>query len=147
MSKIDFNQICAEAPEKTALEDFQGLFKAEIIITPRDEVMAKIKEATREMTDSLSGEKEKRLDNERLRQYLATRILSFEGLTLQTALTLCGKKLPEEMEKQADEELQADPATIITFCKKVQNFEIWLLSKLKTLGLESAKREAEQKGN
>ena len=80
MSKIDFNQVVAEAPEKTALEDFQGLFKAEIIITPRDEVRGKIKEATREVTDSATGQTKNKLDDAKLRRYLATRIVSFSGL-------------------------------------------------------------------
>ncbi len=144
---MDFRKLVEEAPIRTELADFQGLFEVEIIVTSRDEVQSEIKAASSEVYDSSLGQSIDKLDNDKLRKYLITRVKSFKGLTVTMGLALCGRTLPKDMKKKGKDPLIAAPETIKTLFIKVNGLEIWLLNKLKVIGADAARREAQAQEN
>ncbi|MFZ5760945.1 MAG: hypothetical protein ACOY32_15115 [Thermodesulfobacteriota bacterium] len=144
---MNFNEILKSAPLRTARADFRGLFGLEVVITPNHEIAAAIKGATKEVLDTASGKYMSEIDQDRLRDYLVTRVVGFHGLTLRTAMTLCGRDLPEELAARGSEPLGCDRDTAATLLQMVVGLQTWLLGQLKTLGAEAARREAESLKN
>lgn len=138
---MNFNEILKTAPLRTARADFRGLFALEVVITPNNEIAAAIKGSTKEVLDTATGQYMSELDQDRLRDFLATRVVGLPGLTLRTAMTLCGRSLPAEMAAKGDEPLGCDRDTAATLLQMVVGLQTWLLGQLKTLGAEAARLE------
>jgi len=144
---MDFNALIKTAPLRTARADFRGLFGLEIVITPNNEIADAIKRSTREVLDTATGQYWAEIDQDKLRDYLVTRVTGYHNLTLRKAMTLCGRVLPDEMADRAGDPLGCDRETTTTLLAMVVGLQTWLLGQLKTLGAEAARLEAAALGN
>ena len=144
---MNFSELVKTAPLRTAEVDFKGLFKAELYITPNDEIVNAIAGAKTEKLNTTTNQYETEVDSGKLSDFLASRVAGFKGLTLRKALTLCGRSLTEDLLDKADDPLPYEKETVETLMTLVVGFQSWTLDQLKVLGVEEAKREAAAQGN
>lgn len=136
-----FTALLKTAPIRTAVVSFQGLFDVELIVTSRDEMDAATAAARTEVLNTQTGNYDKKLDEDKFRSWLATRIAGFKNLTLKKAMTLCGHDLPQELTARAKEPLTRDQETVETLLDKVTGFQPWLLNELRTIAITAARRD------
>lgn len=142
-----FVALLKSAPIRTTISSFQGLFDLELVITSRDEMENATLAARTEILNPQSGLYDKKLDEDKFRGYLATRVAGFRGLTLRKAMTLCGHDLPDELKDRANEPLPRDQETVDTLLNKVTGLQAWLLGELRTIAITAARRDEASQEN
>lgn len=142
-----FNDLLKEAPIRTTSASFQGLFDLELIVTSRAEMEQASMAATTETLDRATGKYEKRVDDAKLRAYLATRVAGFRGLSLKKAMTLCGRDLPAELQERAKDPLSCEPETVDTLLDLVVGLQVWLLGQMRTIAIDAARRDEASQEN
>lgn len=142
-----FAALLKSAPIRTTISSFQGLFDLELIVTSRDEMETATNAARTEVLNTQTGLYDKKLDDDKLRAYLATRVAGFRGLSLKKAMTLCGHDLPDELKTRANEPLTRDQETVDTLLNKVVGLQPWLLGEMRTIAITAARRDEASQEN
>ena len=144
---MNFTELVHKAPVRTMVANFKGLFDVELIITPNNEIRTGVEGAVRDVLNTTTGKYEAEEDSQKMREFIASKVAGFKGLSLGKAMTLCGRELPEEMQGKATEPLVCEKETVETLLLMVVGLDRWCMQQLVVSGAEAARREAKAQGN